>query len=219
MRWERRIRQNVSPICSTRWLSKPRELQVLQQGLHHLPVLARVLPHPHENFELRVFHEALAEIGHGGGNLGFRGRSRRERSRRSLRCSCAFDNCGLLSADISPPSYSMTTIHSMSIHYVMTLVKHNLGLDVYTFKSDKMPARRGERIGKRRPAEWRPYASPRLAGLQGAGKTVHANADCAQRADRNFCGGPSQRTAKWSRDAARVLDVLFLLTKPRTIGW
>ncbi len=71
MRWERRIRQNVSPICSTRWLSKPS----CKSGFHHL--LVRSLPHPHENFELRVFHEFLAEIGHAGGNLGFRGRSRR----------------------------------------------------------------------------------------------------------------------------------------------
>jgi len=74
MRWERhhppkRFAHLLDPMALET------ELQILQQGVHHLLVLS--LPHPRENLELRVIHDFLAEIGHGGGKLGSRGRSRR----------------------------------------------------------------------------------------------------------------------------------------------
>ena len=108
MRCERRIRQHVSPICSTSWLSKPRRGR--KSGLHHLPVLS--LPHSHQNFELRAF--SLRKLG----TVGVTSASGVDPAEAlaEFTSSDAFDNCDVISTDISLLSYSITIIYLMNIY-------------------------------------------------------------------------------------------------------
>jgi hypothetical protein len=130
-------------------LQTPARLQVLQQGLHHLLVLS--LPHPHENFALRVF--SLRKLG----TVGITSASGVDPAgalAAFTSCSCMFDNCGLLSASISPSPYSMTTGTTMSIHLCNDFSQaQSLTRGVCLRIGQNARPKRRKRIGKRPPRE------------------------------------------------------------------